>query len=205
MLLSRRFASWIASLSLIAACFSFSCNRIPETMALSDTGDVVATLFKVDGVVSDEHVRGLRAYLLVNNRHEFVLTLMTAMNTQLAAIYYDGKSGILVDYRNRIVYRDLHPPFDFQGVLSFKVDLRELTTFYRKAFLKGIPAKRRYDWGVAYLNNRGDLVGVLEDGSRLLLSPVNPPARKQMELPTVHIPEGYRVLDEISHSGLRQN
>ncbi len=205
MRLNRRFDSWIASLLLIPLCLSFSCSRVPESTAVVDGEDVIATLFKVDGVVANERIQGLRAYLLVNSRNEFVLTLMTAMNSQLATIYYNGRSSVLVDYRNRTAYRDLHPPFDFQGVLQFKVDLRELVQFYRNAYLKGIPSRNRYDWGVAYLNERGDLVGMLEDGSRLLLSPVDPPTRKQMELPRLQIPEGYRVLDEISHSGLRED
>lgn len=205
MLLSRRFAFWTAECLLFLLAGAVGCTRIPDAKPVADPDRVIATLFKVDGVVSDEHVRGLRAYLLVNRENQFVLSLMTAMNTQLAAIRYDGDSGLMVDYRNRTAYRDLHPPFDFQGVFRFRVDLAELVSFYREAYLSGKPFRRTHNWGITFLNDQGDLVAMLQDGSRLLMSPVKPPSQKSMALPALGIPEGYRVLDEISHPGVRQD
>ena len=55
--------------------------------------------------------------------------------------------------------------------------------------------------GTAIVNDNGALVGILRDGSRLLLTPLGEPRRiPGGSLPTVTIPEGYTIYETDQHS-----
>ena len=194
------FVSWIGSL-LLAGCL-ISCVPEPDPIpSVSVQRGVTAVLFKVEGVVGEESFRGLRAMLQLDESENFVLSLMTAMNQPVAVISHDGQGALLVDYRNRQVFRDTEPPVNFHEILKIDLDLGDLVRLFREFLATETGRYRNCSWGTAIVNDNGVLVGLLNDGSRLLLTPLDEPKRNPAgRLPAVTIPEGYRMYETDQYS-----
>lgn len=194
------FVSWIGSL-VLAGCLTSCVNKPVPIPALPAQTGVTAVLFKVEGVVSEERFRGLRAMLQLDESDDFVLSLMTAMNQPVAVISRNGGSGLLVDYHNRQAFTDMTPPVNFHEILKIDLDLGDLIRLFKEYLMTEQGRSRQCSWGTAIVNDNGALIGILRDGSRLLLTPLGEPRRiPGGTLPTVTIPEGYSIYETDQHS-----
>jgi len=183
-----------------------SCVRRPAQQLVLQPGAVVTGWYKVSGTIGDKSLRGLRAALQLDADRKFLITLLTPMNQPVAALSFDGQSALLIDYQNRVAYRDTASPYHFHGILPLDLDLAELMDFYRDYLKKPREQARRYSWGRALVNQHGQLVGLMNGGSTLMLTPLSKTgATAGTSIPELTIPEGYPIYETDTDQQLRQN
>lgn len=189
----KRFLFWAGSICLLLAV---SCVRKPvQTHAGGESGNVTSTFFRVEGRVDGESIHGIRAYLQVDRNGHFMVNLFTAMNSPLSAVYFDGNSLTVVDYRNKAVIVDRKKPFDAGPGIPFRLDMAALAEFYKEALKTGGEYTQTFSWGKLLQTPNLRIVCLFTDGSNLLLSPLSKPETRKTTL-TLKIPSAYRRVDE---------
>ncbi|NOY22017.1 MAG: hypothetical protein GXO70_00715, partial [Acidobacteria bacterium] len=169
----KRFLFWISSICLLLAV---SCIRKPvQTQGAGESMSVVSTLFRVEGQVDGQSIHGIRAYLQVDTKKHFMVNLLTAMNTPLSTVLYDGKSLTVVDYRNKVVIVDEKAPFEAGSGIPFSLDIAALAGFYEQALIAKGTYTQTFHWGKLLQTPNLRIVGLFNDGSRLLLTPLSAP------------------------------
>lgn len=190
----KRFLFWISSTCLFLAV---SCVRKPvRNMAVGVSGSIVSTLFRVEGQVDGQSIHGIRAYLQVDTGGNFMVNLFTAMNSPLSAVFYDGKSLIVVDYRNKAAVLDKSAPFEVGASIPFRLDVPALADFYEHALKEKGAYTQSFSWGKLLQTPNLRIVGLFNDGSRLLLTPLSEPKTRRGTELSLKIPSTYRRIDE---------
>lgn len=190
----KRFLFWISSICLFLAV---SCARKPvQNMAVSVPGSIVSTLFRVEGQVDGQSIHGIRAYLQVDTDGHFMVNLFTAMNSPLSAVFYDGESLTVVDYRSKSVVLDKSFPFDVGASIPFRLDVPALADFYEHALKEKGAYTKTFPWGKLLQTPNLRIVGLFNDGSRLLLTPLTEPKKRDGTKLSLKIPSTYRRIDE---------
>ncbi len=186
----KKFLFWIGSSCLL---LTFSCVRRPtQAPNLVETGKVVYTLFRVTGRVNGQSLSGIRAYLQVDSTGAVMVNLLTALNSPLSVIYYDGNRLVLVDYRARRVFIDRTSPFNLGPEVPFPIDIVSLAKFYRKTLKRNDVGTETFSWGKLLRTANGQIVALFNNGSRLLLTPLSGPKSKKGARLSLKIPAGYR-------------
>ena len=198
------FVSWTASTLLLVMCLG--CVKGPVQEMALEPGAVISGLYKVSGTVQGQSLRGLRAALQLDADRTFLITLLTPMNQPVAALSFDGQTALLVDYQNRVAYRDRTSPYHFHGILQLDLDLAELMDFYREYLEKPREQARRYEWGRALVNQHGQLIGLMNDGATLMFTPLSSTGKTAgTSIPALTVPEGYAVYETDSDYQFRQD
>lgn len=189
----KRFLFWASSICLFLAV---SCVRKPvQTYAVGESGSVVSTLFRVEGQVDGQSIHGIRAYLQVDINEHFMVNLFTAMNSPLSTIFYDGNSLTVVDYRNKAVIVDKKAPFEADTGIPFDLDVAALAKFYQEALKAGGEYTQTFPWGKLLQTPNLRIVGLFNNGSSLLLTPLSAPTTRKATALFLKIPPSYRQID----------
>ncbi|PJB83063.1 MAG: hypothetical protein CO090_01780 [Acidobacteria bacterium CG_4_9_14_3_um_filter_49_7] len=189
----KRSLFWISSICLLLAV---SCVRKPvKTQAVGISGTVVSTLFRVEGQVDGQSIHGIRAYLQIDTSKHFMVNLFTALNTPLSAVFYDGKSLTVVNYRDKSVIVDNSAPFEAGSGIPFRLDIEALADFYGHSLKSKGAYTQTFPWGKLLQTPNLRIVGLFNDGSRLLLTPLSEPKTRNATLLSLKIPPTYRHID----------
>ncbi len=190
----KRFLFWVGSSVLL---LTFSCVRQPvQTAAAPGSETVVATLFRVEGQVNTQSIHGIRAYLQVDSSGHFMVNLLTAMNSPLSTVFFDGKMLTVVDYRSKAVLVDKTAPFEIGGSIPIQLDIGALAGFYREALHSKDGFTRSFSWGKLVQTSKLRIVALFNNGSRLLLTPLSDPVSRKGSRLSLKVPPGYRRLNE---------
>ncbi|RLE18725.1 MAG: hypothetical protein DRJ08_05670 [Acidobacteria bacterium] len=189
----KRFLFWISSLCLI---LTVSCVRKPvENVNPAENGQIVSTFFRVEGKVGAQSIHGVRAYFQADSRGNFMLNLLTAMNSPVSTVFFDGKSLTVVDYRSKAVLTDKTPPFSLGPEIPFHLDIASLAGFYKRGLTEGQGLTQTFSWGKLILTEKRRIVVLFNDGSNLLLTPLSAAKKRKGSLLSLKIPQHYRQID----------
>ncbi len=189
----KRFLFWIVSFFIAV---SVSCVRNPVQRRNTDSVQgIVSTLFRVEGKVEGQSIRGVRAYFQTDNRGKFMVNLLTAMNSPISTVFFDGERLTVVNYHSRTFYVDKTFPFSPGPGIPFHFDISSLASFYREGEKVSKGMTRSYSWGKLILTEKRNIVVLFNDGSNLLLTPLSEPKKQKGVLLFLKIPPQYRQID----------
>jgi len=186
---------WIGSLAVL---LTVACTRTPDLRPETAKG-IISTLFRVEGSVGEETIRGARMYLHAGPKGEYLMVVLTLTNAPVLAVSSNGSTASVVNYRERTAEVDL-PVEQLIERLPFPIRPDELTAFYRLSIQTGKPATRKTAWGTIMVTDRGRVVVLGRNGDRLLLTPIKGPETNAIETLALPIPAGYRLIHEPHHS-----
>ncbi|NOZ12352.1 MAG: hypothetical protein GXO69_01735 [Acidobacteria bacterium] len=185
---------WIISLFLF---LPVSCVRHPVRQINTHVDRrITSTFFRVEGKINGQSVHGVRAFLQTDSSGDFMLNLLTAMNSPLSTVFYDGKSLTVVDYRSRTYYVDRTLPFSPGPGFPFRFDIVSLAEFYRRGVAGQGGRTQTYSWGKLILTGELRIVALFNNGSNLLLTPLSKPEKRGGGPLVLKIPSAYRQLNE---------